>query len=153
MCFDLAELGYNYIHAATNILVALSKQQQQQQQQRQRQKIVQSGVYALGEAQMSAVSMKFTRRCLWNSSSACLIDDGPLSSFEEDRWALPLSTPLHALLLSCSSDGLIDDGPLSSFQGRSLSASSFHAYSSLLSCFSVVHHKGKLCWKLCFCQC
>ena len=28
------------------------------------------------------VSQKFPQRCLWNSSNICLVDDGPLSSFQ-----------------------------------------------------------------------
>ena len=44
---------------------------------------VQDGIYALGKAHVhSTSSQKFPRCCLWNGSNVCLIDDGPLSSFQ-----------------------------------------------------------------------
>ena len=73
--------------------------------------LVQCGSYALGKAHIMRSTpshRSFPQRCLWNSSNVRLIDDGALSRpFKENR--------------------LTDDGPLSSFQGRSSSASSFHA--------------------------
>ena len=68
---------------------------------------IQGGVYALGKAHNYAlhpVSQTFRQCRLWNSSNVCLIDDGPLSSFQ-GRSSSAFS--FHASLLLQAIDGVM----------------------------------------------